>query len=98
MSYFIHFRYEKEKSQANPIKGLDINGQDSYPTIKIPETSENAAVVVVQLVHKENYEDNKVISSPNQLFVKADKRAIDSSEPRGIEIISTENSDGTKNL
>ena len=81
-----------------PIKGIDINGHDSYPTIKIPETSENAAIVVVQLVQKENDNKNKLISSPNQLFVKADKKAIDNSEPRGIEIISTENSNGMKNL
>ena len=44
----------------------------------------------------QNDEKNKLIPSPNQLFIKEDKKAIDSSEPRGIEILSNGNSNGMK--
>ena len=67
------------------IKGPKIDNEDSWPTIKLPETSAYAADIWIQLVEKTTDEGKMPRPSPNGLYLKATK---DVHQQPGVDVVS----------
>ena len=91
----LSLRHESEKQHAMAIKGPKIEGKDTWPEIRISDTTAFGASIWIQLVEKENEDESQPRPSPNGLFLKKDKNGNEKT-PHGIEIDSNGDHNGEK--